>query len=838
VAPAADDPTEPSRGPGTELTRLPRGERYVLLEELGAGAMGVVYAAYDTALDRRVAIKLLHADLLGGEHQAWLVAEARALARLTHPNVVPVFDVGQLDGRVYFTMELVRGQTLDAWLAEPRSVEAIAQAFREAARGLAAAHRAGLVHRDVKPSNLLRGDDGRTRVADFGIAQAPRSDEAGAGRDGMVTGFAGSLAYMAPEQLRDARADARSDQFSLCVALYQAIHGTRPFAGDTVDELLASMANGPSPGPRPQPPWLTDAVARGLAIDPSARFAHLDALADALVPPRPTTRRRLLVAGVVALGIGASVVAVTRRGDAPATPTCAEIAAGIDLSWTPARQSTVRGGGEVGATIAAQLDRYVDGWRHARRAACHSATIAHTWTADLDVRAGQCLEERRRAFDQTLTALGVDEGRLDVATAGSAIGALRPVTPCGDPDYLRSTTPTPGSPETLAARLELARRIDDLATAAGLGRAELAAVPGLRAEAAALDDGHARARLALLEGDHARDRGDVAAAIRHHAEAYELARGARSPVTAALSAVALIWDHGLVGEDVDRAGDWALVAAAEAATLGDQDVGVAVHYALGVLAERRGDLAAAIPEVERAVALSERETGPDGYRTAQLRAALASMLADAGRFDEALPPHRAAIAVIERWVGVDSLTLVRPLNNLALTESSAGHHAEAEAGCRRALAIAERHGSPELRGTTARNLGVVLVNGGRRAEAIEFYDRAEQLLREGGRPAAAAAAVVQRGIARTSDALATGGPAQLAAARADLERGRAEVIEILGADSPDAADAAAALADLRAGMGACGDAVRLAREAIAIYDRGELPPAQRKVAVDVLTRCR
>jgi len=286
--------TAPSAGIQPVAIRLAEVERYALLEQLGEGAMGVVYAAYDATLDRKVALKLLPDHQLGGEHRDRLLREARALAQLSHPNVVAVYDVGETQGRVFFAMEFVRGQTVAAWARERRTLEEILDVFRAAARGLAAAHAASLVHRDVKPSNLLLGDDGRVRVADFGLAHPGRGLAAGTpDGPGVVTGFAGSPAYMAPEQLRDAIADARSDQFALCVSLYEVLHGRRPFSGETPAELLAAIEAGPSPPARAVPAWVTSALARGLALDPASRFPDMAALVSARVPlTGPRSRRQ------------------------------------------------------------------------------------------------------------------------------------------------------------------------------------------------------------------------------------------------------------------------------------------------------------------------------------------------------------------------------------------------------------------------------------------------------------------------------------------------------------------------------------------------------------------
>ena len=216
-----------------EAAALPPGAqvgRFVVLAWLGEGSSGAVYSAYDPDLDRKIALKLLHREAGRAPSGEGLKAEARALARVAHPNVVNVHEVGEVGEQVFLAMEFVDGITLRHWLRTPRTEAEILSVFIEAGQGLSAVHAAGLVHRDFKPENVLIGRDGRTRVTDFGLAKPPRRSEGAAGADGggVATALAGTPAYMAPEQRAGRGADARSDQFSFCVSLYEAVAGARP----------------------------------------------------------------------------------------------------------------------------------------------------------------------------------------------------------------------------------------------------------------------------------------------------------------------------------------------------------------------------------------------------------------------------------------------------------------------------------------------------------------------------------------------------------------------------------------------------------------------------------
>jgi serine/threonine protein kinase len=298
--------------------------RYSLLGKLGSGSMGVVYRAYDPRLQRPVAVKILYPS---GKQTAQLVSvgdtrllrEAQAIARLSHPNIVAVHDVGVVGDRVFLTMEFVEGATLREFCeAAPRGWREVLPLLIQAGRGLAAAHRGGVIHRDIKPDNILVGDDGRVRVVDFSVARPQGSIAAEtlvASKfhltDTETNVLVGTPAYMAPEQLRAAPASARSDQFAFCVTAYECLFGERPFVGPTLRTLIDNVLAGPPTQPPPFsqqiPRALYQCIARGLALDADERWPDMDILLAHLEALVVRGRRRSSFALAASLGAAAAL---------------------------------------------------------------------------------------------------------------------------------------------------------------------------------------------------------------------------------------------------------------------------------------------------------------------------------------------------------------------------------------------------------------------------------------------------------------------------------------------------------------------------------------------------
>ncbi|WAS95998.1 protein kinase domain-containing protein [Nannocystis punicea] len=356
--------------------------RYRLLRVLGEGGMGVVYVAYDELLDRRVAIKRVRTDSRGSNAHGRILHEAKALAQLSHPNVVQLFEVSASAGRIFIAMEYVAGSTLRAWTARWRagggSQRELLDMYVQSGRGLAAAHAQGLVHRDFKPENVLVGDDGRARVVDFGLVtwgdldDEPTPDDTTDLRGTQVRLTAagvilGTPAYMSPEQFADRLADPRSDQFSFCAALYEALCDARPFAGDSFAELHQAVLAGAlrEPGER-VPPWLWAVLRRGLSRRPEDRFPTMGELLDRLASdPLAARRQRLRVAGLALASALASVLFVLLAVELREQWLRREVeqAADRSLAATEARIAEARAAGDSAATARA-FEAFVADPRH------------------------------------------------------------------------------------------------------------------------------------------------------------------------------------------------------------------------------------------------------------------------------------------------------------------------------------------------------------------------------------------------------------------------------------------------------------------------------------------
>ncbi|MEM9460184.1 MAG: serine/threonine-protein kinase [Myxococcota bacterium] len=472
--------------PGTTLIERPpilqsdRIGRYVILSQLGAGGMGVVYSAFDEALGRRVAIKLLFANQAGSEAaRRRLEREAQALAQVSHPNVVQVYEVGQHEGDVFVAMEFVQGVTLKQWVnVQPRRPwPEVLRCYLQAARGLAAAHEAGILHRDFKPDNVIIGDDGRVRVLDFGLARAKDgSDDEGepvtdpvidpvinpstplsqlrSSFDDRLTATGavlGTPAYMALEQFLGWPVDVRTDLFSFCVSLYEALYGRRPHESRGISSQLCAVSEGPmAPPPRSGVPARVEKIImRGLAPRAHDRPASMQELIDAL-DFDPRRRRRWLAAGGLSLGV-AVVAALGGSLASEGTPPCEGLEQRLAGVWDDGQRERVvvafeRSGSPRASTVlpgvVEQLDAQAGALSEEMRAACVATRVTGEQSEERMDRRMACLDDRLRAMRALTRQLAQADART-VANAEQAVWRLPEPGPCADPRVLDSQLPPP-----------------------------------------------------------------------------------------------------------------------------------------------------------------------------------------------------------------------------------------------------------------------------------------------------------------------------------------------------------------------------------------------------------
>ncbi len=741
--------------------------------------MGEVYAAYDPELDRKVAIKLLRGtagdDAEATAGRVRMMREAQAIAKLSHPNVVVVHDVGAYEDKVFVAMEFVDGHTLWYWMhAESRAWPEILRIFADAGRGLAAAHDKGLVHRDFKPENVMLSADGQVRVMDFGLARSvgtrdnvttlpavagPRQGGGAAFADNELvdlestrpigppppgscppprsggdvltlhltqTGaILGTPAYMSPEQFRGDDTDARTDQFSFCVALYEALYGERPFAGNTPQALEDSVLRGAvreAPPKTEVPGWIRKVLLRGLCTNTSDRWPSMNDLLAEL------DRKRLFVgrqrfADSAAEKLGGIWPAPT-GGKSKETPGRSEM-----------RQAFLATGKRYATTtfenVSRTLDRYAEAWTEMYIDICEATHVRGEQSTDvMDLRMASLMDlrERFRVLCHIFRQADVDV----VENAVGAANALGSVDRCADLAFLRSAVKPPEGLETRATVDRLRSRLAEVGVLGQVGRLS----DGLRGLLAIEDEVRGLGYLPLVAemllelGKLYTEQRDGSAAGRVLEDAVWTAELCGYDEVSAEAASMLVFVVGDTQLRFDAAEIWSRFAETTLRRMGGHDsLWGWLFNNRGAMRSRQGRLAEALNDGRAAVAAKERVGGPDSPDVAQSLGNIANWLAQSGQAEEALPFAERTVRILESTLGPDHPRGAFMLSNYAEVLNELGRFKEAEEVARRALAIFEREfGMDDLLVTyplTA--LGVACIGAAKVTDAMSLLERAAVL---------------------------------------------------------------------------------------------------------------
>jgi eukaryotic-like serine/threonine-protein kinase len=758
--------------------------RYQVLGALGRGGMGEVYAAYHPELDRRIALKVVQGfDGGSGQRRSRLLREARAIARLSHPNVVAVHDAGTFGDRVFIAMELIDGQTIEQWLhAARRTWQAILEVFLAAGRGLAAAHAAGVVHRDFKPQNVMIGKDGIVRVMDFGLARLAAEDppeergrEAGE-NDPTVpidlitkTGaFIGTPAYMSPEQSRREEIDARSDQFSFCVAMHEALFGTRPSVASA--EAGIPMSAKPDPSPRAGVPnWLRQIVLRGAAADRDQRYPSTPALLVALERGRARTRRHVsaLLAGIAVLVVTGGSWRIARGNRIACAVPKDRVAAvwTVDDPHDPRRKAIYHGFAASGrATAEASwrrmskvLDDYLTAWTAMYVETCEATHLRGEQSAEvLDLRMSCLSDNLDQVRALTDAVLSADGTVISQATTASL--DLTPMSRCANVALLKSAVPLPRQEQRASEVILLRRALTEAETLRELGHDRQALEKALALKSKVEATGYKP-----LVGELLQEIGLIQAGLgqqdaeRTLEEAFFAAEASHDDLTAAKAATSLIHVVGRP-DDSDR---WARLATAILDRLGSGHSRTRAwalqNHALILLA--RGNFEGARAELEQAVALKEEALGKDHPDVAISLTALACALGELDRLQDALVAVDRAIAIDERCCEPNS-RFAASLSDKAELLFRLGRIEEARRQFDRALKLVREYpdGAGALAGALD-GLGEIELAKGHPRAAIPHLERA---LRAYGRNALATALAANTRFSLAQALWASGGDRQRA----------------------------------------------------------------------------
>jgi len=706
--------------------------RFAIIDTLGRGGMGTVFKAYDEELDRAVAIKLLHADASRRQAER-LRREAQALAKLSHPNVVHVYEVGHAQGRWFIAMEFVPGRTLRKWHDEGHDWRTRVALYIEAGAGLAAVHAVGLVHRDFKPDNCIVDREGRPRVLDFGLVRDMRGsvDIASSADPGPESARAsaavGTRGYVAPEQLAGQVADARSDQFSFCASLYEALCGERPFRSTARIDPCAPLRKAAG-----VPETVHRAVSRGLLADPRDRWPSLEALLVELrrcIHPRGPRR---LIAGLLVAGVG-----IGSLGYAQLRARCTGAAGQLEGVWDDAVRGQARDAiagsalpyaADTWEQVERRLDDYASGWMSARTEACEATNVRREQSPEvMDLRIA-CLRSRRDALAEVVGLLvAANADRVEHAVTLAA--GLPRVSHCNDVEALLAVLPPPDDPG-IAADVERQRqRLQEAVARRAVGEYDeaLALADAVVSRAQQLDYAPRVAESNFELGLAHREKGNYEAAFAALTLAYERAAAVGHDEPEAFAAAWLVEITGVRMAQPDEAEWWHRTASALAQRPGaDPTIHGRAELNLGSVRMEQGKPKEALGHFKVGLAALERGLGARHPSLAFPQGRIGVAFREQGLFEEALLYLRRARSIVEEAYGARHPHVGALLVSEASVLHRQGERDDALVLIRRALeiqrgALGEEH--PNI-GAIFNNMGNMLEANGQPGEALDALSRA------------------------------------------------------------------------------------------------------------------